>query len=73
MEKKQYSVETTFTYSGKFWVWAENEEEARKLVENKCSQYHPKARSSLPLEEVGWDFPHRNNKTIGKITQEERN
>ena len=70
--KKSYAVETTFTYTGKFFVYAENEDEARELVMGKCHQYHPKAFSSLPLDDVGWEFPHVSNKTIDKITQKEQ-
>jgi len=70
--KKSYAVETTFTIHGTFYVNAEDEDEARKLVKENCGIAATKAFSLLPLDEVGWDFPHLDTKVIGKVVQREQ-
>ena len=58
MKKKKYRVETTFTYSGKWFVYVENEEAARELFRTKeirggfewlkCWKFHSRADTTLP-------------------------
>jgi len=64
MEKREYEVEITFTFPGKFFVCAKNEDEARKLVAEKCWKYQSRACTTLPQNKlngqfaiVGWVFP----------------
>ena len=68
--KQSYAVETTFTLHVKFFVKAENEDDARKLVEENCYRIHPKVCTKLPLDEVGWDFSlvYNNYLTVDSVT-----
>jgi len=64
MKNKAYAVETTFTYPGKWFVYAENEECAKTLAKEKCRKYWSRACIILPRNKrndaftlIGWEFP----------------
>ena len=54
--QQRFSVETTFIRKGTFEVYAENEEQAKQIVETKCGVEPSKIYTSLPLDDVGWEF-----------------
>ena len=67
--KKCYEVAVVYERSGKFNVDATDEDMAREMVEKYCRQKNPVYCTSLPKEEVAWEFPRKDiKKTIGKIT-----
>ena len=69
-QKTCYAVEISFTCKGEFYVLAKDKEEARELVLKYCRQRYPRYRSTLPPDEVAWEFPRKNiSKIIGKITE----
>jgi len=64
----QYAVKTRFIFSGTFYVVAQSKEEARESVENHCGLViGGKIHSTLPYEDVDWDFPVHPDKAIGRI------
>jgi len=68
--KKCYEVEITYFRSGAFCVRAKDKQEAHELVEKYGRQRYPVFQSSLPPEEVAWEFPRKNiMKWIGPITE----
>ena len=54
--KKQYDVATTFTFKGEFRVYADNEEHAKRMVEEQCDMRYGKVDTEIPLNEIGWNF-----------------
>ena len=69
-KKKRHAVEIAFSRSGTFYISAKNEDGARKMVEKYCRQRYPRYRSSLPPNEVAWEFPRKNiTKTITGIKE----
>ena len=56
--KKEYAVKTGFIFTGTFFVKAENKAGAKEAVEKHCGLIIGGAiHSSLPVEDVDWDFP----------------
>ena len=66
----KFRVRTKYIFSGFFDIEAENEAQAREYVEKHYglvigSDIH----SSLPDDEVNWEFPVKKKKKIGKTTR----
>ena len=56
-DRKEFCVETQFVFSGKFYVKAENPEQAREYVQNHCGLViGGDIHSTLPDEMVNWNF-----------------
>ncbi len=55
--KKMYRVNTVYIFNGVFEVMAENEEDAREKVLEECGMtMHEGISSTIPDEEIDWDF-----------------
>jgi hypothetical protein len=67
--KKWFNVETTFIRNGTFEVYAENEEQAKQLVKEKCGVYLADIFTDIPLDQVGWDFDSHSDTEIGDVKQ----
>jgi hypothetical protein len=63
----KYEVKTKFVFSGKFIIEAENKEQAREFVEERCSLVIGGNIHST-LKQADWDFPVHPEKIIGQIT-----
>ena len=69
-KKKCYAVEVVFSRWGAFYVYATSKDKAREFVEKHGQQRNPVYRSTLPPDEVAWEFPRKNiTKIIGEITE----
>ena len=56
--KKLYAIPVSFTFTGKFFIRARSQKEAEKFAEKHCGMVAAGGiYSSLPDEDVGWDFP----------------
>lgn len=65
---KTYSVETTFTFRGTFDVKAKSKLEAIEMIEKHCGLViGGDIHSSLPDEDVTWDFPTHPEKKVISI------
>ena len=65
----KYKVKTIFTFEGEFEVQANNSQKAREIVEKYCGMTTSGIQSSLPNDEVDWEFKIHSTKQIGKITK----
>lgn len=66
---KTYSVETTFTFRGTFDVKAKSKLEAIEKVEKHCGLViGGDIHSSLPDEDVTWNFPIHPEKKVISIS-----
>jgi hypothetical protein len=64
----KYEVDTRFVFSGKFFIEAENTEQARECVDKHCGLViGGNVHSTLSEEEVDWDFDVHPDKVIGRI------
>ena len=57
-------VETTFTWKGQFEIEAENEEQAKQIVQKNCRLTSDGISSDDP--KIGWRFPYPIKKDIGE-------
>ena len=68
---KSYKVRTKFIFTGEFIVKAESKEQAKEYVEKHCGLVlGGDIHSSLPDEDVNWDFKQHPEKIVGVITVE---
>ena len=66
---KQYAVKTRFMFEGCFFINAENKAQAREYTEKHCGLVLGRGiHSSLPDDDVDWDFPVHPEIFTGKIT-----
>ncbi len=74
MKGKVYRVRTQYIFEGVFKVLADNKEEARQKVLQNCGLVMGESiHSTLPDEEINWDFStHPEVRTGRIIVQEER-
>lgn len=59
------TIETTFTYSGKLWIEAENEEEALSIVHNSFGVLNSPSYHDTDNRIINWEFdmmPEQKNK-----------
>jgi hypothetical protein len=67
--KRQFAVTTRFAFTGTFYINAASKAEAKEFVENHCGLViGGTIHSTLPGDEVDWDFPVHPDKVIGRIT-----
>jgi hypothetical protein len=65
---REYAVETSFIFSGTFIIKAQDKEEAKEYVEKHCGLViGGNIHTTLPDEDVDWDFPVHPDKEIGQI------
>jgi hypothetical protein len=63
----KYEVDTRFVFSGKFFIEAENREQAREYVDKHCGLViGGNVHSTLSEEEVDWEFDVHPDKVIGR-------
>lgn len=74
MKKKVYRVRMQYIFEGAFDVVADSKEEARQKVLQNCGLVMGgSVHSTLPDEEINWDFStHPEVRTGRIIVQEER-
>jgi hypothetical protein len=66
---KKFAVKTRFSFTGAFFVEARNTMEAKGLVEQSCGLVlGGDPHSSLPADEVDWDFPVHPEKKVFQPT-----
>jgi len=66
--KHEYAVKTRFSFTGTFFITARNKEEAKELAEKHCGLTLGRGiHSTLPDEDVDWDFPIHPDMTVGRI------
>jgi hypothetical protein len=71
--KRRYAVKTRFVFSGVFFVNAESATDAKERVENHCGLVlGGGVHSTLPDEDVDWDFPVHPDKVIGRAAISKR-
>ena len=64
----KYAIKTRFVFGGTFFIEAESRAQAWEYVEQHCGLVlGGKIHSSLPDEEVDWQFPVHPEKIIGRI------
>jgi hypothetical protein len=64
----KFEVDTKFVFSGKFFVEAENKEQAREYVYKHCGLViGGNVHSTLSEDQVNWDFYVHPDKVIGQI------
>jgi hypothetical protein len=64
----KYDVQTMFVFSGVFTIEAETKEQARGYVEEHCGMVNIGGiHSTLPCDDVDWDYPVHPDKVIGRI------
>lgn len=66
--KKTYQVETRFEFTGTFEVKAKSKQEAIEYVQKHCGLViGGDIHSSLPDEDINWEFPVHPKKVIVSI------
>ena len=67
MTKQIYIVSVKFTFKGEFHIKADNLKQAEEYAEKHCGLVLPSngIHSSLPDDEVDWEFPVHPEKMIG--------
>lgn len=64
-EKKVYTVPVKFVFEGRFFIKADNNEQAQEYVEKHCGLViGGNIHSTLPDDDVNWDFPVHPEKII---------
>ena len=65
---KQYAVKTRFVFEGCFLINAKNKMQAREYAEKHCGLVLGRdIHSSLPDDDVDWDFPVHPEKFTGRL------
>jgi hypothetical protein len=68
MAISKYVVYTKFVFEGRFFVKAENKEEAKRIVKEDCGlTIGGPVHSTQDEDTVYWDFPVHPEKIIGGI------
>ena len=65
---KTYKIKATFTFSGEFYVKADDKEDAREIVDAECGMTVGHISSITEDERVDWDFDMIPEKKIKSIT-----
>jgi len=67
---KEFEVKTRFVFDGVFKVKALNRQQAEEFVQKHCGLViGGDIHSSLPSEDIDWDFPVHPEKQIRSIKQ----
>jgi hypothetical protein len=62
---KQYKIPVTFTFKGNFFIKANSKKEAIEFADKHCGMTVVRGiHSSLPDEDVDWNFPVHPKKEI---------
>jgi hypothetical protein len=68
--KRRYTVKTRFTFTGTFLITADTKAEAKEYVERHCGLViGGDIHSTLPNDEVDWDFPVHPDKAVLKVRE----
>jgi len=68
--KRFYKVKTKFIFDGHFSIYAESRQQAKEFVKKHCGLViGGDIHSTLPSEDVDWDFIVHPNKIITTITK----
>ncbi|GHT83186.1 hypothetical protein FACS1894137_03660 [Spirochaetia bacterium] len=66
---KTFAIKTRFIFTGIFFVAAESKEQAAEYVNKHCGLViGGNIHSTLPANEVDWDFPVHPDTEIGRIS-----
>jgi hypothetical protein len=66
--KRKYAAKTRFVFTGTFFIAAGNRKQATEYVEKHCGLViGGDIHSSLPDDEVDWDFPVQPDKAVLKV------
>lgn len=65
---KTYRVKATFTFSGEFYVKADDKDEAKQIVNDECGMTFGHITSVADDEKIDWDFNMIPEKKISSIT-----
>jgi hypothetical protein len=69
-----YAVKTRYSFTGIFYVKAENEAEAKESVKDDCGLVMGgNIHSCLPDEDVDWNFPTHPDTKILEIKRRKQN
>lgn len=64
-KKKTYTVPVKFVFKGRFFIKAESRAQAKEFAEKHCGMVvNNGIHSTLPDEDVNWDFPVHPEKVI---------
>lgn len=64
---KTYTIPVKFTFTGTFKIKADNRAQAREYAEKHCGMVAGNGiHSTLPYEDVDWDFPVHPDKKVGR-------
>jgi hypothetical protein len=66
---KKYKVPVQYVFTGVFEVSAESKTDAMHKVKEDCAMTFGKVHSSLPTEEINWDFVMTPEEYVGKPKQ----
>jgi len=70
---RQYAIKTRFGFTGTFFIAARNKDEAKEYVEKHCGLVMGGSiHSTLPDDVVDWDFPMHPDKTVSRISLNNR-
>ena len=65
-----YNIKNKFVFDGYFYINAKSRQQAKEYVEKHCGLIIGRdIHSTLPDEDVDWDFPVHPNKIITTITK----
>jgi hypothetical protein len=66
---RQYTVKTRFSFTGSFYITAQNKDEAKEKVEKHCGLVLGRGiHSSLPDDVVDWEFDVHPDVSISQVT-----
>ena len=66
MKEKEYTVPMTFVFKGEFYIKAKSQEQANEYAEKHCGLVlGGDIHSSLPDEDVNWNFSCHPDKILG--------
>ena len=70
---RQYAVKTRFSFTGTFFIKARNKNEAKEFAEKHCGLVLGRhIHTTLPDEDVDWDFPIHPDKTVCQVNLNNR-
>jgi len=70
---KTYRIKANFTFSGEFYVKADDKDEAKQIVDAECGMTFGHVTSIAEDERVDWDFNMIPEKKIKSITLKPKN
>ena len=67
MKTKTYKVNVFFTFTGEFEIKAESAQQAKEFAEQSCGMSIGEINSSLPYDDVDWEFDMAPEMRVGKV------